>query len=246
VILRKSLCLLGIFTGILSSPWTTVSAAPLQQPVQEPMSLQFPQTSDRGAPARTTGGGSRGSSCVAEGETPLVALMPTRNNVGTTVTAHPTLFWYIPQSRAQLAEFVLINSLGEEVYLATVTLAGTPGILKLDLPETVALEIGQDYLWQFAIICDSQDRESDVFVRGLLQRRELSRNLQNQLKSATGLEQAQIYANAEIWHDSLAMIAELRSSEPVEWEELLNSIGLLDIATSPFLEVPVGEKLSDL
>ncbi len=210
------------------------------------MSLQFPQTSDRGAPARTTGGGSRGSSCVAEGETPLVALMPTRNNVGTTVTAHPTLFWYIPQSRAQLAEFVLINSLGEEVYLATVTLAGTPGILKLDLPETVALEIGQDYLWQFAIICDSQDRESDVFVRGLLQRRELSRNLQNQLKSATGLEQAQIYANAEIWHDSLAMIAELRSSEPVEWEELLNSIGLLDIATSPFLEVPVGEKLSDL
>lgn len=243
MVLRKSLPLLGIFTGILSSTWVTVAAGVAQQPVQEQISLQFPQTSDRGAPARTTGGGSRGSSCVAEGETPLIALMPTRNNVGTTVAAHPTLFWYIPQTRAQLAEFVLINSQGDEVYLASLTLAGTSGILKFSLPERVALEIGQDYLWQFAIICDSQDRESDVFVRGLLQRRELSRNLQNQLKLATGLEQAQIYANAEIWHDSLEMIAELRSSEPAEWEELLNSIGLSDIANSPFLEVPAVEKL---
>nr|WP_277882590.1 DUF928 domain-containing protein [Microcoleus sp. FACHB-68] len=208
--------------------------------------MQFPKTSDRGAPARTTGGGSRGSSCVAEGETPLIALMPTRNNVGTTVAAHPSLFWYIPQTRAQLAEFVLINSQGDEVYLATVTLAGTPGILKFSLSETVALEIGQDYLWQFAIICDSQDRESDVFVRGLLQRRELSRNLQNQLKSATGLEQAKVYASAGIWHDSLAIVAELRSNEPAEWEEFLNSIGLSDIANSPFLEGPAVEKFSDL
>ena len=236
MVLRKSLPLLGIFTGILSPAWVTVAAAPLQQPVQEPISLQFPQTSDRGAPARTVGGGSRGSSCVVEGETPLVALMPTRNNVGTTVAAQPSLFWYIPQNRAQLAEFVLINNEGNEVFAETITLAGTSGILKLTFPATVALEIGKDYLWQFAILCDLEDRESDVFVRGVLQRIELGESLKNQLKFATALEQAKLYANAGIWHDSLTIMAELRSSMPAEWEEFLNSIGLSDIANSRFLE----------
>lgn len=208
---------------------------PLQSYPELQVSLKFPPTSDRGAPARTAGGGTRGPSCIQRGEAPLTVLMPS-NNVGTTVAANPTFFWYVPKTSAKSAEFLVVDDKENQVYLTTFALSGTPGVAQLRLPANVPLEIGKNYLWQFVLICDPLDRSKDKFVRGFSRRTKLSPALKTKLEQAALLEKARLYAQAGIWHETLITLAQLRSSRPAEWEELLRSVGLESIARVPFVK----------
>ncbi|MBC6471890.1 MAG: DUF928 domain-containing protein [Hormoscilla sp. GM102CHS1] len=67
---------------------------------------------------------------------------------------------------------------GRIIYLAEVELPGNKSsIYKLNIPKKATLEMGKDYLWQFAIYCDQVDPEQDAFVEGWLRRTELSPEL---------------------------------------------------------------------
>ena len=111
--------------------------------------------------------------------------------------------------------------------------------MKLNLPKNVNLTTNQEYTWTFTIICDPLDRSADQSVKGTIEKIEISSDLKNSLENATPLQQAEIYAKAKIWSDTIALVADLRTSDPAEWEaewkELLGSVGLGQIASEPFV-----------
>ena len=230
---------MGILAVIISQVTVIVSGLPsrlLAQSSSMKISLEFPPSNERGAPEVTTGGGSRGNSCIETGEIPLTPLMPTRTNVGITATTNPVLYWYVPQNTAKSGEFVVKDDLGNDVYFASFKLPPTAGIVKLRIPKNASLKTDRDYLWTLSLVCDPQNRLRDRSVRGVLQPTEIDLSLKLQLAGKTPLEQAQFYAQQRIWHDTLDIIAQLSTENPAEWEELLKSINLEKIAKKPLLQ----------
>lgn len=211
------------------------------------ISLRFP-VEDVGQPENgSVGGGVRGgedgpSFCFKDAQKPMTALIPIYSHVGITTSAHPTFFVYVPQIQPQEARFVVYDELGNQLYLTEVALTGTPGIIQLKLPETISLENEQDYLWQFIISCTPENPRLQEMVWGIIRRTQLSPTAKRKLErlqfqqQATLLKQAQVYAEAKVWHDTLTILAQLRNSRPQEWEELLKSVGLDQMAQEPFVE----------
>jgi len=201
-----------------------------------------------------------------EGKMPLTALMPRNPltnrpvNQTLTVAANPTVFVYVPETTPLsaedlvLAEFSVLDDQEKDVYKTTFRLptvlssdlpnssVSTPGIVKLSLPANVSLETGKNYHWVFKLSCRKANADPNAepnytrYVEGWIQRTELSSELKAKIEQATPLEQAKLYATARIWSDTLMLAAQLRSSQPAEWEELLKSVGLTEISQAPFIE----------
>lgn len=233
----KSLASLGMIAGILSPALASFALVPTQMPARSSLegkiSIGFPPAENRGAPARTAGGGVRGGDCIEPNATPMTALMPT-NNVGTTVAANPTLFVYVPETKAKEAELAVVDKEGNEIF-QKVALTGQSGIVKVTLPENASLKAGKEYEWIFSLVCNPAERSGDIFIQGVFERTELSPDVTQKLENAEPLAKAQLYAEAKVWNETLNILAELRSSQPDEWEGLLKSVGLEAIATAPFV-----------
>lgn len=92
----------------------------------------------------------------------LVALMPD-TNFGQTIQAHPTLFWYLPETTARYARFSLYEANSnlqpsELLYRSRFRLQGEAGIISLALPSEMgipALQVDRPYVWQLQLYCDS-------------------------------------------------------------------------------------------
>ena len=224
-------------TGIIFSG---LSSRLLAQSSPMKISLEFPPTNERGAPRTTTGGGTRGNSCLdsSEGDRtiPLTPLMPTRTNVGITATTNPVLYWYVPQNTAELGKFLIKDERGDEVYRVNFKLPPTPGIVKLKVPSNAALETNRSYQWKFSLVCNPQKPKHNQWVSGVLQPQEIDLSLKQQLANKDPLEQAEFYAQQRIWHETLDIMAQLSTENPAEWTEFLKSIDLESIAKKPILE----------
>lgn len=196
-------------------------------------------TGNPGSPVDRAGAAIRErDSCTKESKIPLTALMPTRRNVGTTVAANPTFFVYVPKTTAKSAEFALVDGKNAEVYAKSFALSDQPGIVKLPLPANVSLQSDQIYKWRFVLICDRTNRSQDELIQGEIRRDQLSSDLKTKLKQTRSqLEQARLYANARIWFETVSIAAELRSSDPVAWEDLLKSVELEPISREPFINL---------
>lgn len=197
------------------------------------VAIDFPDGPSRGASGRTSGGGTRGDSCVLEKTIGLTALIP-GNDVAKTVATDPTLFVYVPKHSAESAELVVLDEDGNTVYSNIFEISDTNGIIKVNLPKNAGLKTGNEYIWQFALVCNVEDRAADRFVQGNFETVELSSDLQQKLRRANPLERAQLFAEAGIWNETITTVADLRTSNPREWEELLNSVGLGEISSQPF------------
>lgn len=196
-----------------------------------------------GAPENRKGGASRGTNC-SRSQKSLKALLPT-SNLGLTVEKYPTFFVYVPPISTQLAEFELREGNDSTVvYKTRFMVPATPGVVNFSLPPNKTLqplEIGKSYKWSFSIICDSEDRSKDLFVEGWVQRIEPSSTLASQIEKAKPRDRPALYAESGIWHETLMTLAELRYSYPqdstlvAEWTELLESVGLNNIAQEPLV-----------
>jgi hypothetical protein len=194
-------------------------------------------------PDETAGGGTRdGGRCPQDAitsEPPLTALSPVTKS-GLTVAERPTFLAYVPQTTAQTAEFSLFDQNNKGIYQTTFALTNTPGIVSFSLPPNAPLlEIGKDYTWSFAMICDRKNRLQDQFVRGRIRRTELNSVLRNQIEKAAPKERVSLYRTVDVWYEPLFTLFELQRSQPDDpsisaaWKELLNSGGLNFIATQP-------------
>lgn len=204
---------------------------------------------DRGLPGRREGGGTRGcwrSDVSISAEDRMTALVPSQN-FGYTLSAYPTFFVYVPQFYAEnavAAEFILNDANDNELYRATFQTAKTSGIISLSLPANAnlpAMEVGKDYHWSFALVCDASDRSADVVVDSWIQRIEPTAELTAELQTAAVEQHPTIFAQRGVWYDALSSLATLRNQPngaipASQWVNLLNSVGLVHITRDARIE----------
>ncbi|NEQ53080.1 MAG: DUF928 domain-containing protein [Leptolyngbya sp. SIO3F4] len=209
--------------------------------------IQFPNTSDRGAPARGPSLGTRGEICLDPQQRPsLTSLLP-HNAIATAFGADNdipmSLWFYIPETGASDAELTIIDEFGNETYQETIELSDTPGTIQVTLPKyqtdgvTPTFESGSLYYWDFALICDPSDRGDDVLLGGGIQRIDASPTFLAQLDAVANnpLAQAELYANQGAWQETIALAASVRSQNPEAWTELLASVDLESVAEAPII-----------
>ncbi|MEO0867955.1 MAG: DUF928 domain-containing protein, partial [Cyanobacteria bacterium J06642_11] len=123
--------------------------------------LEFPQTRDRGAPARGPALATRGEICLNPQIKPSLTSILPHNAIatafGTDDDIPMSLWFYIPETGARDAELTVVDESGEEVYQHTVNLSDTPGTIQVQLPryqsdgETPTFTSGNLYYWDFAL-----------------------------------------------------------------------------------------------
>jgi hypothetical protein len=158
---------------------------------------------------------------------------------GVTVAQRPTLWIYLAQNTARQLEFLLLDEADNTLYQERLTIADNPQFLRIQLGKSSPpLEVGKTYNWLLVKVCDEEDPSRNPFVEGLIQRVEPGATLTRQLKKADLLTRARLYAEAGIWFDALAAMAELRCQNPTnlslaaDWSGLLKA---MDLAQIPYL-----------
>jgi hypothetical protein len=209
--------------------------------------LEFPPTGGAGAPiGGSAGGGVRGvSACVTpQNGLSLMALKPPQpaNYVGQTASNTPTMFFYVPKTKAQSAEFILVDGDGKDVYIKEdIQLSQDGGIVSvtMNLPETMGNS--SEYTWLFVLVCNPSDRGGDESIQGKIRYVTLDPNVMAALQAAQAeedlLKQAELLAEAKVWYDSLAIAAQLRELDTEPWESLLKSVGLDKLTQTPMLSL---------
>ena len=209
--------------------------------------LEFPQTDDRGAPARGPSLATRGEICLdLENRPSLTSLLP-HNAIATAFGADtdiPMALWfYIPETGADTAELIIVDENGDSVYQNVIDLPDTPGTLPIELPRyqadavTPTFTSGRLYYWDFALICDPDDRGDDVLLGGGIQRIDAGADFLAELDAVAEdpLAQAELYASAGAWQETIALAASIRPQNPNVWTELLSSVELAAVAEYPII-----------
>lgn len=241
---KQSILSLAAISATLSVELLTIPFLPTQVQAHSregTLISQAFEAPNRDAPPRTAGGGVRGVSCVS-GSVPLTALMPA-NSLPLTVADSPTLFWYIPQSTAQEAKFVLMDDQKKEViYQTRMPIPKQAGIVSLKLPTNKPLKVGKMYYWSLAIVCDADDSAANALADGWIERTEVSQALMDKLNSGGDRARPAAYATAGIWYDALQSLVDLRRQSPndptlvSDWEKLLTSVGLKSLVQQPLVD----------
>ena len=220
---------------------TTVSAGPrFIQPTEDrdPRDTGFPGTQSQ-EPGRVRG------KCENFPQASFTALVP-ENKIARTVSDYPTFFFYLPQPNAELAEFILQDENNKLIYSQALTIKNLSGVIGVSIPANTnvpPLEVGKKYTWVFSLVCDPEDRAADKVEKGTVRRVELSADILRQLDAANPREKTVIYAENGIWQDALGNLAAARRANPndkdlaADWESLLDSVTLGEIAKEPIVEM---------
>ncbi|MGI0488848.1 DUF928 domain-containing protein [Pantanalinema rosaneae CENA516] len=161
---------------------------------------------------------------------------------GNTTQAQPTFWFYTPYPQA--ADYSVRFELRRDgasnsMYRTSLTLPNQPGIVRLQLPDTVSLEVNQRYRWFLTVDCQPLSDATPVSVEGVIQRVAVNPDLSRSLTNTSALEQAALYAKAGVWYDALTILAELRQQDPqaaTNWRTLLKEVGLGDLADKPIVD----------
>jgi len=254
--ITKFLIHLTLIAAVLSSATLKISQlAVVGQPVidtpTEPDNTQpggprfVPPREDMDAPPTRRVRRSVRGGCASSNQLSLTALVP-KNNIGRTVSDYPTFFFYLPQTDAELGEFILEDESGNQIYQQDLTIKNLSGVIGVSIPANTnvpPLEVGKDYTWKFTVVCDPEDRSSDQLESGVIRRVELSADILSELEKADPRQKTFIYAQNGIWQDALSTLAAARRANPndtdlaADWESLLDSVTLGEIAKEPIVEI---------
>ncbi|NJR73920.1 MAG: DUF928 domain-containing protein [Scytonema sp. CRU_2_7] len=224
----------------------------------------FPKTPARLSPVsgRRVGMGSR-NNCPAV-PTALTALVPLREEQkvskqtdksisgiveGLTTSERPTFWFYVSYTQNlanSSAEFILQDNAGNDIYRNALSLPQKPGVIGVSLSSDASLQVGKTYRWYLKVRCTQQQTANvPIYVEGDIQRVNLDSRVVQQLQAAVDPRQkVAIYAANGIWFDSLTMLAQLRQKNPndasvaQDWQSLLRSANLDNVATAPLVNSP--------
>lgn len=146
----------------------------------------------------------------------LTALAP-KTHVGQTLSTHPTLAWFVPESTTQPMEFQLYEYDAEGIpqpVSQPIQLESSPGIMRLSLArEQLELTVGKTYLWQVAILCDPDSPSSDLIVSSEIQVVETPLAFAQQLAQVKpGSQKVELYALRGFWYDAMGEALQLAPS----------------------------------
>jgi Domain of Unknown Function (DUF928) len=196
----------------------------------------------------TTGGASRlgtyylnPSTVAAGGSAALVALLP-ESFSGTTVLERPTILVHLPASNAEEAVFSLKDEAGNTHHQMTIPVAGKTGVIAIKYPaDAPTLAVGKNYQWFLALKVDGTLSPNTPYVDGWIQRIQPDAELATAMQQGDALKKATAFGQKGVWYDCVATLAALYTTQPnnatiiKQWEELLSSVSLKDIATVPLV-----------
>ena len=196
-----------------------------------------------GLPSNRRDGGSRGN-CIANGQD-FVALVPNRP-VNETASISSQIFFYVPQTEEpKEIEFILRNREDRLVHKTVMQTTDRSGIMSVTIPEQVqenSREYYGDYHWYLSLICDSQQRAKDVVLEGWIEYVELNNSVKEKINLSNSIRKSNLLQQEGIWYDALSVLAEQKKLDSdltliqKEWSQILESIGLLDLASEPLIK----------
>jgi len=146
--------------------------------------------------------GTRGE-CEGVGETSLRLLAPI-NHVGQTASLYPTFAWFVPQTKSLPIEFRLYKygSNGQPQLQNKWKLQSNFGVMTLSLPkDKPGLERGQRYIWQVAMLCDSNRPSNDLVAMAEIDVVEMPGEVGFVGDARTNVD---ILAEAGLWYDAIS------------------------------------------
>ena len=165
------------------------------------------------------GGGVRGTltSCATNANYP-VALVPEAAKTLTT-SPSPTLLFDVPDViQASSLEIVLRDPDNRIVYQNGLETGYQPGIIGLNLSDesnSNALKVNNSYHWYLIQECENS-AEPKIVASGSLQRVELDGELVKKINNASGIEKVKLYQEADIWHEAIANMANMKCDSEAE------------------------------
>ena len=202
-----------------------------------------PPNSDR--PLATKGGAARGEECLAgmqNSPVPLTPILPAIEQ-RLTLASHPTFFINLPPTSAKQVFFKIRDRNEDYEYTTILPITGKGGVTSVTLPpDAPALETGQTYQWFLAVMCQEQLKPDSPMVQGSVKRVTTIISSSEPIKAITQLEKAEMYAQGEIWYETISILAQLREEQPEDsnlftiWEKLLTSVGLEGLAQAEFVD----------
>jgi len=197
----------------------------------------------QGLPGRRISGGSRSpdTACVLTQNDPVIALIP-KNNVGTTLSTHPTFWFSLPAVNPdRTLEFGLFNQEGDLVYQTMLDAPAEAGLTKVSLPETESsLLADRNYRWYLSVVCNRESRAEDLVVTGWVRRIEAESTLLTQLEESTPQERFDLYKEVGLWYEALAVLSDMRQRDPnapesaQQWNSLMQTLDLPQLVSAPF------------
>lgn len=204
-----------------------------------------------GRPIKRRDAGSSSSCEIANGSNRefLTALVPKQAQEALTLSDRPTFWFYIPFAADEFhsLKFRLQTEDGYQVTLTPTS--PQPGVIKVTLPENEpALTPDKTYRWGFFLYCQNPEASSNVpitfFVGGTVTRILPDAALQAQMDAVEGdRELVSLYAQNGLWYDAIALMGDRYRQDPEnaqirqDWQDLLESVELPDIATKPLITV---------
>ncbi|MGH8598156.1 MAG: DUF928 domain-containing protein [Gammaproteobacteria bacterium] len=181
----------------------------------------------RGAPLSRVGGGTRS---IRAADLQVEVLAP--EDIGFTLQAQPTFFWYCSRAISAPVEFALVRpNVPEPVIEVTLEGPFAAGIHVVDLRDYAAkLEPEVDYEWFISVVFDPAQRSNDVTAGASV--RQLGANDGIRSSLPTGTADGVDYAEAGVWYDALAALSANIVSQPtaetprLQRAELLRQVGL--------------------
>jgi hypothetical protein len=251
---------LGLLSGLLSqtpvlASWLAQapSTAEVEPNSSQPFRLRpIPEAElrrmvSRGGASRRGRAGTRGDCPAVDAAAPgLTAIDPVSQGmvdskaveipVGTTTSAYPTFWFYLPYANEALGSvrFVVNNEAEMPLFepIEVPLSSQTPGLVAVQLPPSApALEVGKYYHWYVLVDC-APESGSDAFVDAFVQRLEITPELQSELETAAPTERVDLLLQNNIWHEAMDQLYLLQSgttSPEVQqkWRALLAAGGLV-------------------
>ena len=160
----------------------------------------------RGCDAFSTRGFDDGSHSDHRAANPELQLLAPNDHIPTTVSTHPTFYWYISATslpvRFTLVEPGVIKPVADRRFRVT-----RPGVVGVKLPSDVpGLVVGKQYRWTVAIVCDEERPSANTYAYGWISRVVATPELKSKLAKVSNNSQNRslVYAQSGIWYDALS------------------------------------------
>ena len=218
-----SCCIAGTFALVVTP---VAHAQTADAPTYKPPS--------RGAPAARVGGGTRGAAVVKRASVAVLA----PNHTGSTVSAQPTLYWYLSEQAPVRIELTLVDDASVKPLIERVLATSPqPGIHAISLKDLgVTLKPGVEYRWHVALVNDAKQRSGDVTSSGTVRLVPEPESLKTQLSQAGGAKAYAAYAEQGLWYDAIDTLMRLINASPGDkqlrdhLDALLSQVGLTRVA----------------
>lgn len=164
-------------------------------------------------PSRPSGSignsGVRGSGACSEVPKGDLTVLAPLGHIGQATTTHPSFAWYVPDAQSYPIRFSLysFDRNGKAAILRhRYMVQSVKGIQKYTLPSNQpGLIVGQKYLWQVRLLCQSGAPSKDVIVEAEVETVAMPALLQSALvKISDRVKRANLYAESGFWYDALA------------------------------------------